>query len=210
LLPEGAEAVELDGLFGYFYRLPRLPKIASPQVLRESLAEGVGKGLFGLASGASWDAEDAVLRFSKPIDPSEIQFQPGTWLVRAATIKKLIARRAPDEAHVGTDASAGGTTSQVEDAPIDADASGAVATEPGTIRRVTLRVKSIPGDKARDVVKVAVLPLNAVSSEVVLELSIRADGGLAGVPRETLNLVVLEGLRQLGIEDVDLDLDEAT
>jgi hypothetical protein len=29
------------------------------------------------------------------------------------------------------------------------------------------------------------------------ELTIRAEGGIAGIPRETLNLVVLEGLRQL-------------
>ena len=40
--------------------------------------DGVAKGLFGLASGSSWDPEDAVLRFSQPIDPSEVQFQPGT------------------------------------------------------------------------------------------------------------------------------------
>lgn len=53
--------------------------------------------------------------------------------------------------------------------------------------------------------KVAVLPLNAVSSDVRLELTIRADGGLAGIPRETLNLVVLEGLRQLGLHDVEVE-----
>jgi hypothetical protein len=72
-----------------------------------------------------------------------------------------------------------------------------------------MRVRAIPGGKARDVVKVAVLPLNAVSSDVTLELTIHADGGLAGIPRETLNLVVLEGLRQLGIQAIEVDLDEA-
>jgi hypothetical protein len=29
-----------------------------------------------------------------------------------------------------------------------------------------------------------------------------AEGGIAGIPRETLELVVLEGLRQLGLADV--------
>ena len=65
LLPEGSDAVEIDTLLGYFYRLPRLPKLASPQVLRQALAEGVRQGLFGLASGSAWDAEDAVLRFGE-------------------------------------------------------------------------------------------------------------------------------------------------
>ena len=91
LLPEGSDAVEIDTLLGYFYRLPRLPKLASAQVLRQALAEGVRQGLFGLASGSAWDAEDSVLRFGGFVDPSEIQFQPGTWLVRAAAIKELIS-----------------------------------------------------------------------------------------------------------------------
>jgi hypothetical protein len=56
----------------------------------------------------------------------------------------------------------------------------------------------------REVVKVAVLPLNAVSADVTVELVIQAEGGLAGIPQETLNLVVLEGLRQLGLDDVDV------
>jgi hypothetical protein len=211
LLPEGTDTVELDTLLGYFYRLPRLPKLVGPQVLRESLADGVAKGLFGLASGASWNAEDAVLRFSKPIDPSEIQFQPGTWLVRAATIKGLIAKRAPD-AVTAEDAATQGLrikdAPEGETSPATESESETTTTPPGTLRRVIVRVRAIPGDKARDVVKVAILPLNAVSSDVTLELTIRAEGGLAGVPRETLNLVVLEGLRQLGIQDVEVDLDE--
>jgi hypothetical protein len=95
LLPEGTNVAELEALLGFFYRLPRLPKLANSGVLRRALAEGVEKGLFGLASGSAWDAEDAVIRFSQSIDPTEIQFQPGTWLVRAATIKELIARRQP-------------------------------------------------------------------------------------------------------------------
>jgi hypothetical protein len=42
-------------------------KFANPGVLRGVLAEGVEKGLFGLASGSAWDAEDAVLRFAQTV-----------------------------------------------------------------------------------------------------------------------------------------------
>jgi hypothetical protein len=38
----------------------------------------------------------------------------------------------------------------------------------------------------------------------MVELIIQAAGGLAGIPRETLNLVVLEGLRQLGLTNVEV------
>ena len=74
---------------------PASPSSPALSVLRQSLAEGVRQGLFGLASGAAWDAEDSVLRFAEFVDPSEIQFQPGTWLIRAAVIKELIAARKP-------------------------------------------------------------------------------------------------------------------
>ena len=52
------------------------------------------------------------------------------------------------------------------------------------------------------------IPLSQASTDVTVELNIMADGGLTGIPRETLNLVVLEGLRQLGFPNVDVDIEE--
>jgi hypothetical protein len=191
LLPDGTDAVELDALLGYFYRLPRLPKLVSPHVLRRALAEGVERALFGLASGSSWDAEDA-----------------GTWLVRAATAKGLLAQR-------GSGASATPSHAAAPPGPVAGEAAGEIlvkdpamgheAPSPvGTVTGVTVYVRGVPGSKVREVVKVAILPLNAVSADVTVELVIQAEGGLTGIPQETLNLVVLEGLRQLGLEDVDV------
>ena len=42
-------------------------------------------------------------------------------------------------------------------------------------------------------------------AEALLSGQGAAEGGLAGIPRETLDLVVLEGLRQLGLTDVQLE-----
>lgn len=209
LLPDGIDAVELDALLGYFYRLPSLPKLAGPHVLRQALADGVQKRLFGLASGSNWDADDAVLRFGEPVDGNEIQFQPGMWMVRAATIKELTAKRGISTSGDSKDAGTpgpeptGGTVlepgGKSEDSiPVDGGAGA-------TIAGVTIHIRAVPGSKVREVVKVAVLPLSASSPDVDVELTIRAEGGLAGIPRETLNLVVLEGLRQLGLHDVDVE-----
>ncbi len=164
LLPEGTDAVELDSLLGYFYRLPRLPKLAGAQVLRSALAEGVAKGLFGLASGASWDAGDAVLRFGQRIDPNEIQFQPGTFLVRASAMKELLSKRGEAPEKVGPEPAPEEPEGQVPYAETGAGEDGA-GPATSKLASVTLRITGIPGSKARDVVKVAILPLGANAAD---------------------------------------------
>lgn len=191
------EAVELDQLLAYFYRLPRLPKLANADVLRNCLARGVADGIFGLVSGAAWYAPDAVRRFATAIDPSEIQFHPGTWLVRAATIKRLIDEQASDgppedgpEDPEGPETPSGpGTTPVDEDAPESS----------GDPTRVVVSAHQIPADRIRDVVKVAVGPLVAAGATVTVDLAINASRP-EGIPRNTLDLTVKEGLRQLGID----------
>lgn len=198
LLPEGSDAIELDTLIGYFTQLTRLPKLAGPDVLRECLAAGVSQSLFGLASGSDWRADDAVLRFGSTVDRTEIEFQPGTWLIRASKMSELIAAHPTEESTMPVSeptANAGeGATSGRESGPV------ATPSSQTTIRRVNVALKDVPADKARDVIKVAILPLGANSATTKFDIVITADGGTAGIPRETLDLVVLEGLRQLGLD----------
>ena len=197
----GAEndAVELDKLLGYFYRLPRLPKLAGPDVLRNCLVRGVAEGIFGLASGAAWFATDAVRRFHTSVDPAEIQFQPGTWLVRAAAIKKLIDDHSPTGELTpspepppkpgGTTPGSPGSSSNGDDVP---------PPHPDTTT-VVVTATRIPASKIRDVVKIAVMPLVSSGATVTVTLEINASRP-EGIPHDTLDLVVKEGLRQLGIE----------
>jgi hypothetical protein len=169
----------------------------------------VRQGLFGLASGSAWDAEDSVLRFGESVDPSEIHFQSGTWLVHAGVIKELIAARKPLQPPIP------GTVAEPVQVPAPGDGGNVPAETTGvkerpatstTLPSVTLHIRGIPGNQARDVIKIAVLPLSAASPEVTVEMVVRAEGGMSGIPRETLNLVVLEGLHQLGLHEVDVSI----
>ena len=181
------EAVELDQLLAYFYRLPRLPKLADADVLRNCLARGVADGIFGLASGATWYAPDATRRFAATIDPAEIQFQPGTWLVRAAAIKQLIDDHASDSPQ----------GSESED-PAEPESPSGPSTTPagendpessGDPTRVVVTAHQIPADRIRDVVKVAVGPFVAAGATVTATLTIIASRP-DGIPRSTLDLTV--------------------
>ena len=112
--------------------------------------------------------------------------------------RALVEQRRPDK----TDKPTGGGT-PTPPAPSDqkpGEPSTARRQPPATLRRVQVDVQGVPASKVRDVVKVAVLPLTATSADVVVDLKIVADAGGGGIPRETLSLVVIEGLRQLGLE----------
>ena len=198
VLAAGDDAVELDRLLAFFYRLPRLPKLANIDVLRMCLVQGVDNGTFGLASGASWNSPDAVLRFAERVDPSEVQFQPGTWLVRAGAIKTLRAERRPEPSHPASATpmpaptgfgTGGGTTTGSDTATTSS------SNEP---TRLTVRVSGVSADKIREVIKVAVMPLAAGGADVSVTLEVVAESA-TGLPRNTIDLVVKEGLRQLGV-----------
>ena len=219
LLPDDTDVAELDVLLGHFAHLPRLPKLGGPDVLRAALVDGVRAGLFGLASGSRWDAEDAVLRFEEPVDPREVDFQPGTFLVRASAIRSLLAVRRPvgetKPAATGTGpeapTSVGAAAGSLRDSGRTASTGGAGSQtrtgRPGEITALTLHVTGVSATQMRDVLKVAVLPLASESIETTIDVTIHVRGGLSGIPREVLNLTVLEGLRQLGLT-FDLKTDE--
>lgn len=212
VLPDDQQAVELDRLLGYFAQFPRLPKLTSADVLRRSLAEGASRGQFALISGASWDSPDSIIRFEEPVDAGEVEFQPGTWLVRVGAARELLARRQPEPEpptqHVPETQtpSPGGLAEGTEQPalPEDGDADqGAGQRRSDTMPGLTLNVRGVPADKMREVVRSAVLPLSA-EGDVTVDVRVTANGGSRGISRQTLNLTVLEALRQLGIDDVDV------
>jgi hypothetical protein len=199
LLPPEAQAVELDELLAYFARLPRVPKLASAHVLRAALAQGVRQGLFGLASGAAWNAPDAVLRFSETVLEDEIHFQPGTYLVRASAIEPLIAERHPARelpSVVDPPATRSADSPVVSDAGLP-DAKAALAS-------LRVRIDEVPSTKARELIRAAILPLAKSYADVSLSITITASGG-DGANRSDLDLTVLEALRQLGLDHVTLE-----
>jgi hypothetical protein len=203
VFPADADAVGLEDLRAYFARHPHLPKLGSTFVLQNCVVRGVREGVFGIAFGASWDAPDSVLRIDTEVASDEVQFQPGVFLVRAGLARKELERRGevtapkppPDDTSGQGDAESYGEARTPE-----------TETRKGGIGSVRLRLENVPAEKVRDVIKVAILPFAASGARVEVSLEIEAEAGEAGIPRETLDLTVLEGLRQLGL-DVSVELE---
>ena len=138
-----------------------------------------------------------MLRFGTDVALDEIAFQPGTWLVRAKAMDVLVRSR-PAPAMPYPPPEPEQPVPPVGDGERPQQAVPKATSSNPTRIRVT--IGDVPADKARDVVKVAILPLNANSVSTTFDIVITADGGAVGIPRETLDLVVGEGLRQLGLD----------
>lgn len=186
-------AIELDELAAAFARYPRLPKLATVDVLRDALVSGTQQGLFGLVSGSAWDADDAVVRFREPVARDEVQFQPGTYLVRAAAVQSLSRDLTPASTPATPAEALPGFDDSAE------PHSGPAAGRNTPPRSLTISLANVPSAKVRDVLRGAVLPLAKANPMVEVDIVIHVDGGTAGVAPEDLDLSILEGLRQLGL-----------
>jgi len=208
VFPADAEVVSLEDLRAYFARHPHLPKLGSPAVLQNCVVRGVREGVFGIAFGASWNAPDSVLRIDTDVTPDEVQFQPGVYLVKAGVAREELLKRDGVTTSTPPRTPTGGT-----DREIAGDGAVAPSVAPDGkkskqgIASVRLNIRNVPADKMRDVIKVAILPFAASGARVDTSVEVVADAGDAGIPRETLELTVLEGLRQLGLE-VDVEIDD--
>ncbi|MFI5628103.1 ATP-binding protein [Streptomyces sp. NPDC051664] len=215
LLPSEAEAIEIEALLHAFQRYPRLPKLASAEVLRECLRAGVQRSVFALVSGSQWRAPDAVIRLGEDVIPGEIDFQPGTWLVRAPlALDALAQRNASVHAAAGTgravaEPSTGRTAGSDASTPQGrgSERNSAASPMPGAANSMKstpgptglrLRIAGVPADKVRDVVKVAVLQFATQGAEVTVDfdVSIRSPKPIAP---HIIDLVLDEGLGQLGL-----------
>lgn len=195
---EDADSVALEDLRAYFARHPQLPKLGSSEVLQTCVARGVKEGVFGVAFGANWNAADSVLKIDVELAADEVQFQPGVFLVKAGPIREEIGRRFPVQPQPGP------TPIAPEPSPpaslFGDDDGHPPALSPTTgITHVNIKLRGVTADRARDVLKVAILPLASSGATVEFDMEINAVSE-HGIPVDTLDLTVAEGLRQLGID----------
>jgi len=73
---------------------------------------------------------------------------------------------------------------------------------------VRLTLNGIGADQVRDVLRSAINPLAVVGASLTVSIEIATEGPATGIPRELLDLTVLEGLRQARI-DAKVDLTES-
>ncbi len=164
-----------------FLKYPGLPILSDKRVVYEAIAQGVRDGLFGVRIG------DRAY-FKEPISPSAVESD--AVLVREVAVPA--DERPAIEPAEGAPAVGEGPLPGPVPAP---------SPQPG-VQMYTLRVK-VPWDKFSDFVRGVVMPLHGESTELDIEVLLRARAQPGGFKKTTLEHKVKETLQQIGAKVLD-------
>ena len=198
LWPEEQDVVSLRTLSGYFTTLTHLPALMSLDVLKECVASGVERGLFGYALGDGEKQEFDTLRFKEA--GIAVEIIDSSWLVRPELAKSLLPE--PQPSHAGSDSGSGDTarSGSGEDETWGGSSAGGVKIVEGERRldRVRIRMR-IPWENWQDIYTEVIDPLAKEGADLICDVVIVAKGD--GTIREnTVELGIRESLSQRGID----------
>ncbi len=187
LWPEEEPLLRLDLLRDYFYRLPGLPLLASDEVLRRAVAEGVRLGLFELGLRGEGEAWARVWRASSPPRPEEVHFGERYLLARLGVLPPPPSPEPPAE------------EKKEGELPVSEDG-GKVPLPPPTptqVRKVGIVLETLPVEKVPVLVDL-VAALRDAGGQVRIRVELQAENP-EGLKKDVLELTVKELLLQHGL-----------
>jgi hypothetical protein len=200
LWPEGQAQVNVAKLWDYFARYGYLPILAGREVLQETIAWGVQRGLFAYCLGEPPDAYDTIHVDDPDLRAARCVISENAWLVDVDRARALVAPPEPEETAAP---------------PVDAPAPP--VTEPGpklptpapapSRRYAGLRIEAgLDPLKWRQFFNSVLQPLidTGATLEITVTLAARHDEGL---DPDLIDLRVRESATQLG-RDVRVEIDE--
>jgi hypothetical protein len=169
------ERKNITEIWESFLKYPDLPILESENVLKDTIAQGVQTGTFGLAI-------DDKIHYCESITFLELTEE--TQIVR-----KEIAQKIKEETEKPPTPGEGLKPST----PVVPT----VTTAPGkeTITKLTLKA-NVPWDKLSDLMRGVFIPLNQEGAQINLEIKIEAQS-LQGISKTTLDLKIKETLNQI-------------
>ena len=201
LWPEDQQVINVRTLADYFTQLTHLPRLHGSQVLPESLAKGVQRGLFGYALGDGEQKKFDTIYFNdKAITGDRCEITESAWLLRPDLAKALMPK--PDPAAVGT--TTGGTTEVTAGGEAGQDdewkGGGPVKIVKGERRLNKVRISMyVKWEDWNDIYNEVIDPLAKEGAHLTCQVVIIADGD-AAIRENTVELGIKESLSQRGIK----------
>jgi len=201
LWPAKQRTLKVKALADYFTQLTHLPMLTDVEVLQESIAQGVKRGLFACALGDGEKNEFDTIYFKQHVSASDCLIEDSAWLLKADFAKELIPEPAVAESGkvIGGDIKAG-EEKDVETKEPRESKNGEVRIVDGERRldrvRITMRV---PWEQWHDVYNEVIEPLANEGANIITDITLvaRSEGGIR---ENTVELGIKESLSQRRID----------
>jgi predicted AAA+ superfamily ATPase len=205
LWPEDQEVIHVATLAEYFSTLTHLPLLSNKEVLQESIAKGIQRGLFAYALGDGQKREfDTILFKTADADSSKCEIIESAWLLRPELAASLVPEPAAGEVTdskelVPAKSEKGGEIDDKTD-----QKSGGVRIVEGERRLSRVRIQMrISWENWNDIYNEVIDPLAKEGADVLCDLNILAKGDDM-IRENTVELSIKESLSQRGIKaDID-------
>ena len=203
-----SDAIALREVMEQFYKNTNLPALDDPQLIAETIANGVQDGSFGLALQRDGEIEPASVRINEPLSATQVSFNEEGWmLLTASKASDLQAQvepptdgsgsSAPESGEDGGGRGTGGAGGDVQPGSEGVEPPKPSADE--TVERLTIRASGIPSSKIYDLSKGVFNPLvrEAGEFEFTIEFNVSSADGIS---KKVIEQTVMETLQQLGAQ----------
>jgi len=204
LWPEDKDVIHVPTLASYFTTLTHLPALTSLDVLQDTIAKGVERGLFAYALGDGNKKDFDTICFKETgVGHVEFEITDSAWLLRPDLAKSLLpeAELTPSEAAArGQEGEKIISSEEQEDTSDSGESTGGVKIVEGERRLSRVRIVArIPWENWHDIYNEVIDPLAKEGADVICDVVILAKGEDA-MRENTVELVIKESLSQRGID----------
>jgi len=187
--PDNKKLLNLKDLQEYFSQYTHLPMIANDEVLKQSIVEGVAKGIFAYATGK--ENSFNVVDLNKSLSTVSVSLIESSWLLKPDYAKKFIK----EEKLSGEEKSKINTLEEIKKTPEKIITSEGIKK----VKNITINVEDMDWDNWNDFHREVIQPLTNEGADVKISLKVKATSE-EGIKEDTVELKIKESLQQRSLK----------
>lgn len=205
-----SDTIALREVLEQFYKNTNLPAVDDPQLIAETIANGVQDGSFGLALQENGETDPSSVRINQPLSATQVSFNEEGWVLLTADKANALQAQVepPGDGGVSPPPGDGGDGQPPGRKPPKPTPPEPVEPpqQDETVERFSIRASGIPSSKIYDLSKGVFNPLvrEAGEFEFTVEFNVSSADGIS---KKVIEQTVMETLQQLGAEVEERDQD---
>jgi hypothetical protein len=189
LWPEKKNLLNVKKLAEYFTQYTYLPMLASEEVIRQAIADGVARGLFAYATGSEKEFDSVYYKETLPT--MNILLTEDSWLLKPDYAKKFIKQPETIVEEKET----------YEEKKETSQEPRKIITQEGIkkLKQIKLNVEGMEWENWNDFFREVIEPLTNEGADVKISLKISAESD-EGINEDTVELKIKESLQQRNLK----------